>query len=74
MKIKITEKGVYDNKGKAIEPGTVVEHKGDEIPAWLANKAVAMDTGRAGKSAVTNPADAGSDAVSGDNDTLVGGE
>lgn len=51
MKVKVTEKGVYDAKGERVPVGTVLSVKGDELPAYLVGKAVAD-----GAQAVTNPA------------------
>lgn len=56
MKFQITQVGVHDEKGNEIEVGTVINVKGDEVPGWLVNKAAPMETARAEKVAVTNPA------------------
>lgn len=40
MKVRVTEKGVSDKKGNAIPKGTILEIKGDVIPASLINKVV----------------------------------
>lgn len=58
MKAKITQQGVYDAKGQRIAVGTVVNVKGDDLPAYLVGKAVALDEPKAAepKTAVTNPA------------------
>jgi len=56
MKVKITTRGVYDAKGKAIEPGTTITVKGDAVPAWLVNKCEIIADGRKADAAVTNPA------------------
>lgn len=60
MKAKITQKGVYDQRGTRIEVGAEVEFKGDTLPAYLVGKAVLVEgSGRAAKVAVTNPAQGG---------------
>lgn len=61
MKVKVTKKGVYDDKGKRVEVGKVLTIKGDEIPSNLVNKCVAVETAPAKKAApkkepVINPA------------------
>lgn len=53
MKYEVTEKGVYDAKGERVPVGTEIEVKGDDVPAYLKNKARPL--GKA-KAAVTNPA------------------
>jgi hypothetical protein len=55
MKIEITEKGVHDAKGKPIAVGTIIEVKGEAMPAWLLNKAVEVKGGKASKQIVVNP-------------------
>jgi hypothetical protein len=54
MKLEITEKGIFDQNGKEAEVGSVIDVKGDEVPAWLVNKCRVV--GGKGKAAVTNPA------------------
>lgn len=76
MKIEVTEKGVYDAKGKMIEVGTELTIKGDEVPAWLVNKgrvvAEKSAKGAKGGEMIVNPA--GNDTVAGSgNDTVTGG-
>ncbi len=57
MKAKITQQGVYDAKGQRIVVGTVVNVKGDDLPAYLVGKAVALDEPKPEpKTAITNPA------------------
>lgn len=51
MKVKVTEKGVYDAKGERVPVGTMLNVKGDEMPAYLVGKAAAVDA-----EPVTNPA------------------
>lgn len=53
MKLEITQAGAR-MAGKELEKGAIIEIKGDEIPASLVNKAVAV---KGGKTAITNPAD-----------------
>ena len=55
MKLEITKKGFRDQSGKAVPVGTVINVKGDDIPAGLVNKCRVVADGR-GKTAVTNPA------------------
>jgi hypothetical protein len=57
MKIKITECGVFDEKGEELEVGTELTIDGDEVPAWLANKATIVDEKPAKGTAVNNKAD-----------------
>jgi hypothetical protein len=59
MKVKITEKGVYDNEGKPLDVGTeiTVEQEGDDVPAWLLNKAEVIAEKPAKGVAVNNKAD-----------------
>ncbi len=54
MKFEITQKGVYDQKGKPIPVGTEIDVDGEKVPAWLVNKGSPMKS--KGKTAVTNPA------------------
>lgn len=54
MKFEITEKGVYDDQGKRVPVGTVVELDGEELPAALKNKGRVFATAAV---AVTNPAE-----------------
>jgi len=54
MKVKITEKGVYDQDGNRVPVGATVDVKGDTLPGYLANKGAVVEGGR--KTAVTNPA------------------
>lgn len=54
MKLEITKRGVYDQKGQPIPVGTEITVKGDTVPGWLGNKGVEVKA--KGKSAVTNPA------------------
>jgi hypothetical protein len=59
MKAKITQKGVYDAKGKPMKVGDTIEVKGNEMPAHLTGKARPLDvddTPEAAKKPVTNPA------------------
>jgi len=53
MDLKITESGVFDADNTELEIGSVITVEGDEIPAYLLNKAE--------KVAVTNPADTGAE-------------
>ena len=39
MKAEITQEGVFDQTGNRVPVGTVIEVSGDDLPAWLANKA-----------------------------------
>lgn len=64
MKFEVTGRGVYDAKGKAIEPGTVIKVDGDEVPGWLINKGQVVAAAKGKREAVTNPA-AVDDAVAG---------
>lgn len=58
MKVEITERGVFDAKGKRIEVGAVLTVKGDEIPAYLVNKCRVVSPSKPVKAAaVTNPAE-----------------
>jgi len=43
MKLKVTQKGVFDAKGEEIEVGKTLTVDGDQVPAWLVNKAVPLD-------------------------------
>lgn len=52
MKVEITQAGVR-MAGAELEKGTVIEVKGDKMPASLVNKAVVV---KGGKTAITNPA------------------
>lgn len=56
MKIKITENGVYDQKGQRVPVGTEFSIKGDAVPAWLVNKGQVIGEKPAKADAVTNPA------------------
>jgi hypothetical protein len=63
MKIKVTEKGVYDQKGKRVAVGTVFDVPGGVIPSWLVGKVAIIEGAPAkaqavpeGKTAITNPA------------------
>ena len=56
MKVEITEKGVYDTKGKAIAVGEVLDIDNTSLPKWLAGKARQI---RDAAVAVTNPAEGG---------------
>lgn len=58
MMIKITEPGVFDEAGAEMAVGAIVAVEGDEIPGWLAGKAVALDMPppEPEQVAVTNPA------------------
>ena len=55
MKIKITEAGVYDQKGQRVPVGTEITVKGDAIPGWLVNKGRVVAEKPAKAVAVTNP-------------------
>jgi len=64
MKIKITEKGVYNN-GKRVAVDTVFDVPGGVIPSWLVGKVTIIEGAPAkakavpqGKTAITNPAPA----------------
>jgi len=64
MKIKITEKGVYNN-GKRVAVDTVFDVPGGVIPSWLVGKVAIIEGAPAkakavpqGKTAITNPAPA----------------
>lgn len=57
MKIEITEKGVFDQKGERIEVGTELDIKGDKLPAAFVGKAKILRQKPAKAVAVTNPAD-----------------
>jgi hypothetical protein len=39
MKIEITQKGVFDDKGAELKLGFIVEISADKMPAYLAEKA-----------------------------------
>lgn len=74
MKIKVTEKGVYDQKGKRVAVGTPFTVPGGVIPSWLVGKVVIIEgapakaqTIPAAKTAITNPAP--SAPQKGDDDT-----
>lgn len=68
MKFEITEKGVYDEGGKRVPVGTVIDLEDNEVPTFLKGKgrklhaATAVDDADEGgmddgkKSAVVNPA------------------
>jgi hypothetical protein len=56
VRIEITEKGVYDAKGKAIPVGTELTVKGDSVPAWLVSKGRIVVEKTAKSAPVTNPA------------------
>lgn len=57
MKVKITMKGVFGVDGKEVPVGTVIDVKGDAMPASLVNKAEIVGGSKpTGKTAVTNPA------------------
>lgn len=47
MKIKVTQRGIRDQDGKRVPIGTVLDIKGDTIPAGMVNKVeVIADKGR----------------------------
>ncbi len=59
MKAKITQKGVYDAKGKTMKVGDTIDVEGEKLPAHLIGKARLMDIDASPESAkkpVTNPA------------------
>lgn len=72
MKFEVTGRGVYDAKGKPVEPGTVLNLKGDDVPGWLVNKGQVVAESKGKREAVTNPAQ-GADTVDGA-DTVAGGQ
>ena len=53
MKVRITQKGVFNPKGERVPVGAELNIKGDEVPTFLVGKCIVL-TG--GKTAVTNPA------------------
>ena len=55
MKVEITQKGVYDEKGKAVEVGTEITVKGDKVPSNLLNKCRVVGKPAKAAKAVTNP-------------------
>ncbi|AHD02942.1 hypothetical protein [Leisingera methylohalidivorans] len=56
MKVKITQKGVFDQKGERVEVGEVLTVKGGKMPPHLIGKAVELDAAPGeGKVPVTNP-------------------
>ncbi len=60
MKVKITQKGVYDKDNERVEVGKVLTIKGDKIPTYLVGKCVEVESAPAkkapAKKAVVNPA------------------
>ena len=54
MRLEITKKGFHDQSGKAVPVGTVINVKGDEVPAGLVNKCRVVAESK-GKIAITNP-------------------
>lgn len=72
MKLKITQRGVFDAKGKEIEVGTVIDAKGDDVPRALINKCEVVAGDAKGRKAVTNPQGAEPQDAEGD-DTPEGG-
>lgn len=55
MKVEITEKGVYDAKGKPIAVGTEITVKGDILPGFLIGKCRVIGEKAAKAQAITNP-------------------
>jgi len=58
MKIEITQPNAFDAEGEEIAVGTVLEHDGDTIPAFLVGKAVVLNVepvakAKSGKTLVT---------------------
>lgn len=53
MKFEVTENGVH-GQGGCIEPGTVIEIRGDAVPAWLVGKGRVLDRGQS-RQTVINP-------------------
>lgn len=47
MKLKITEKGVFDEESNEVEVGTTVDVDGDEIPSFLKGKVAVVEGGEA---------------------------
>ena len=43
MKIEITQKGVFDDKGAELKLGSIVEISADKMPAYLAGKARVLE-------------------------------
>lgn len=43
MKMKVTQKGVYDAKGQRIDVGTIIDVKGDKVPGYLVGKSAPVD-------------------------------
>lgn len=68
MKLKITEKGVNDSKGKPVKVGTVLTVKGDTVPGYLLNKCMVLGNESTGKTPVTND---DPDAPDGDEDLTI---
>ena len=64
MKIEITEAGVFDSDTKEITVGTVINIKGDNLPAWLVGKARVVAASPA-KGAVLTVNPASDDTVAG---------
>ena len=58
MKLEITKKGYHDKAGRKVDVGTIINVKGDEIPAGLVNKCRVVSETK-GKTAITNPAQGG---------------
>jgi hypothetical protein len=54
MKIKITEKGYYDQAGNAVAVGTVIDLDQNNIPPALAKKCEILGNENAGDTPVTN--------------------
>lgn len=60
MKLKVTNRGVYDAGGQMVDIGTILDVDSETIPAYLVNKAEIVEgseiKGKRGKQPVTNPA------------------
>jgi hypothetical protein len=55
MKFQIEKPGVSDGKGGRVSVGTIIDVKGDAVPAWLTNKGRVVADAKRGRLAVTNP-------------------
>ena len=55
MRVQVTQKGVYDQKGQRVEVGSIVTVKADELPKNLINKVTVLAEEPRGRKAGMNP-------------------
>lgn len=56
MKLKITQKGVFDAENEEMEVGKTITVKGSAIPGHLVGKAEPLEVGAQKKQMIVNPA------------------